>query len=157
MIAPVILVHQGLCVWIQGMDLIAFVHHGKPIVPIVRTKIFLVFSSNRITYHLKIFFIQASNVGCSCRNGGRCLLSVGSYICECPYGYNGMNCETSKPIDLHLTIFVHWFKENFSRRHLYSESLHERRYLSNSGTSQLYLSMPTGISRTNLSNLYVVI
>ncbi|CAF4756472.1 unnamed protein product, partial [Rotaria magnacalcarata] len=35
-----------------------------------------------------------SNIGCSCKNGGRCLMGLGSFICECPYGYNGMNCET---------------------------------------------------------------
>lgn len=47
----------------------------------------------------KIFvylFFLASNVGCSCRNGGRCIMGLGTYICECPYGYNGLSCETSK-------------------------------------------------------------
>jgi hypothetical protein len=38
----------------------------------------------------------ALNVGCSCKNGGRCIMGLGSYICECPYGYNGLSCETSK-------------------------------------------------------------
>jgi hypothetical protein len=46
-----------------------------------------------------MFFIEsriASNVGCSCKNGGRCLMGLGTYICECPYGYNGLSCETSQ-------------------------------------------------------------
>lgn len=34
------------------------------------------------------------NVGCSCKNGGRCIMGLGSYVCECPYGYNGLSCET---------------------------------------------------------------
>lgn len=42
------------------------------------------------------FFLLASNVGCSCKNGGRCISGLGTYICECPYGYNGLSCETSK-------------------------------------------------------------
>ncbi|CAF1209171.1 unnamed protein product [Rotaria sp. Silwood1] len=36
----------------------------------------------------------AFNIGCSCKNGGRCIMGLGSYICECPYGYNGLSCET---------------------------------------------------------------
>ncbi|CAF4370459.1 unnamed protein product [Rotaria magnacalcarata] len=35
-------------------------------------------------------------VGCTCKNGGRCIMGLGTYICECPYGYNGVNCETRK-------------------------------------------------------------
>ncbi|CAF4792808.1 unnamed protein product, partial [Rotaria socialis] len=34
------------------------------------------------------------SVGCTCKNGGRCIMGLGTYICECPYGYNGVNCET---------------------------------------------------------------
>jgi len=36
----------------------------------------------------------AYQVGCSCKNGGRCVMNYGSYGCECPYGYTGINCET---------------------------------------------------------------
>jgi hypothetical protein len=36
----------------------------------------------------------AYQVGCSCKNGGRCVMNYGSYGCECPYGYTGVNCET---------------------------------------------------------------
>ena len=38
----------------------------------------------------------AFSVGCTCKNGGRCMMGLGTYICECPYGYNGLNCETSE-------------------------------------------------------------
>jgi hypothetical protein len=38
----------------------------------------------------------AFSIGCTCKNGGRCIMGLGTYICECPYGYNGVNCETSK-------------------------------------------------------------
>ena len=37
----------------------------------------------------------AFNVGCTCKNGGQCIMGLGTYICQCPYGYNGVNCETS--------------------------------------------------------------
>lgn len=50
----------------------------------------------KIFSNIKIVAILGSNIGCSCKNGGRCLMGLGSFICECPYGYNGMNCETSK-------------------------------------------------------------
>lgn len=46
--------------------------------------------------YLIIVFILAFNVGCTCKNGGRCMMGLGTYICECPYGYAGVNCETSK-------------------------------------------------------------
>ncbi|CAF3969298.1 unnamed protein product, partial [Adineta steineri] len=36
----------------------------------------------------------AFSVSCSCKNGGRCMMGLGTYICECPYGYSGINCET---------------------------------------------------------------
>ena len=45
---------------------------------------------------LSFEFIIAFNIGCTCKNGGRCLMGLGTYICECPYGYNGLSCETSK-------------------------------------------------------------
>jgi hypothetical protein len=54
---------------------------------------------NSIRQRSVCFFIEyriASNVGCSCKNGGRCLMGLGTYICECPYGYNGLSCETSQ-------------------------------------------------------------
>ncbi|CAF2700607.1 unnamed protein product [Rotaria sp. Silwood2] len=35
----------------------------------------------------------AFTVGCTCKNGGRCIMGLGTYICECPYGYTGVNCE----------------------------------------------------------------
>lgn len=38
--------------------------------------------------------LSAYQVGCSCKNGGRCVMNYGSYACECPYGYTGINCET---------------------------------------------------------------
>jgi hypothetical protein len=38
----------------------------------------------------------AFSVSCTCKNGGRCIMGLGTYICECPYGYTGINCETSK-------------------------------------------------------------
>ncbi|CAF0865424.1 unnamed protein product [Rotaria sordida] len=37
---------------------------------------------------------RSYQVGCSCKNGGRCIMNYGSYGCECPYGYTGINCET---------------------------------------------------------------
>ncbi|CAF4818568.1 unnamed protein product, partial [Rotaria sp. Silwood1] len=36
----------------------------------------------------------AFTVGCTCKNGGRCMMGLGTYICECPFGYTGVNCET---------------------------------------------------------------
>lgn len=41
-------------------------------------------------------FVLAYQVGCSCKNGGRCVMNYGSYSCECPYGYTGINCETCR-------------------------------------------------------------
>ena len=31
-----------------------------------------------------------------CQNNGTCANTVGSYICACPTGYNGTNCEFGK-------------------------------------------------------------
>ena len=31
-----------------------------------------------------------------CRNGGQCRNSGSKYLCMCPRGYSGLNCETSK-------------------------------------------------------------
>lgn len=47
-------------------------------------------------FHLNLLFLVAFNVGCTCKNGGRCMMGLGTYICECPYGYTGVNCETRK-------------------------------------------------------------
>ncbi len=52
-------------------------------------------TNKKIVLDLIEYFI-ALNVGCTCKNGGRCIMGLGSYICECPYGYNGLSCETSK-------------------------------------------------------------
>ncbi len=77
------------------MDLLVYAHHGKMIVLMVcERKIWIVYIYIYI-YFDRIFCI-ALNVGCSCKNGGRCIMGLGSYICECPYGYNGLSCETSK-------------------------------------------------------------
>lgn len=43
-----------------------------------------------------VLFVLAFSVGCTCKNGGKCIMGLGTYICECPYGYNGVNCETRK-------------------------------------------------------------
>ncbi len=47
---------------------------------------------------ISLFFFSniylAYQLGCSCKNGGRCVMNYGSYGCECPYGYTGINCET---------------------------------------------------------------
>ncbi len=89
MIVQMIHVHRVQYVWILEMDLLAYAHHGKMIVPMV--------CQRNISIGFLIEFVcVALNVGCSCKNGGRCIMGLGSYICECPYGYNGLSCETSK-------------------------------------------------------------
>jgi hypothetical protein len=45
-------------------------------------------------FWIYIYISLAYQIGCSCKNGGRCVMNYGSYGCECPYGYTGINCET---------------------------------------------------------------
>jgi hypothetical protein len=103
-IAQKILVKMAQSVLIQKKVLIVFVHHGKKIVPDVNNnKNQFVFS----TIYLRISL--AYQVGCSCKNGGRCVMNYGSYGCECPYGYTGINCETCmKKIDVYVYIYIHY-------------------------------------------------
>jgi hypothetical protein len=75
------------------MDSVVFAHHGKMIAFTVRKMFFF---SNEDLIERLLFSFVAFSVGCTCKNGGRCIMGLGTYICECPYGYNGLNCETSK-------------------------------------------------------------
>lgn len=94
MIVQVIHVHRVLYALIQKMDSVVFVHHGKLIALTVRHFFFI-----QITIQSKKRrFSIAFNVGCTCKNGGRCMMGLGTYICECRYGYTGVNCEISKLI-----------------------------------------------------------
>lgn len=88
MIVRMIPVHRVLYVWIPKMVLVVYVHHGKMIAPMV--------DQTRKFSSIEFDSSVALNVGCSCKNGGRCIMGLGSYICECPYGYNGLSCETRK-------------------------------------------------------------
>ena len=94
MIVLLVHVHTVHYVLIQKMDLVAYAPLGKISVLTVRDgvnciKIWL--------FTLKL--LLAYNVGCSCKNGGRCVMGLGTYICECPYGYNGLSCETSECLE----------------------------------------------------------
>ena len=45
------------------------------------------------------FVYSSDNRECNsnpCRNGGICRDQIRSYVCECPLGYGGINCEISK-------------------------------------------------------------
>lgn len=90
MIVQVIHVRRVLSVLIREMDSVVSVHHGKVIAPMVRE------NCDYYECTKQKFSLVAFNVGCTCKNGGRCMMGLGTYICECPYGYTGVNCETSK-------------------------------------------------------------
>lgn len=80
-------------VLIRKKVLLVYVHHGKKIVHDVR----YVFNCSIDQLYIMFYdIIIAYQVGCSCKNGGRCVMNYGSYGCECPYGYTGINCETCK-------------------------------------------------------------
>lgn len=89
MIVPMIRARRAQSVSIPKMDSVASAHPGKKIASTVSGR-----SRLQKTLTNVFMFFVASNIGCSCKNGGRCVMSLGNYICECPYGYNGMNCET---------------------------------------------------------------
>ena len=93
MIVRMIHVHRERSVLIRKMDSVVYVHHGKMIALMVRKTNEL--SREEISDLLVFSMVIASNIGCSCKNGGRCIMGLGTYICECPYGYNGLSCETS--------------------------------------------------------------
>ena len=98
-----------------------------------------------------ISLLLASNVGCSCRNGGRCMMGMGNYICECPYGYNGLSCETSECSTSHRPAVSMLVRS--PRRHLYSQSVYEWWHMSIAGPTKFHMPMPTWISRTDLSDM----
>jgi hypothetical protein len=56
----------------------------------------LVTEENELIFLMNLNVCLAYQVGCSCKNGGRCVMNYGSYGCECPYGYTGINCETCR-------------------------------------------------------------
>ena len=51
-----------------------------------------------MTNELINFFIADINecAGSPCANGGTCHDQVGHFVCECPAGYEGTNCEIGK-------------------------------------------------------------
>ena len=52
------------------------------------------------TGELTFFFFSEDVDDCQpnpCLNHGKCVDGVNSYVCKCPRGFAGVNCEKSKP------------------------------------------------------------
>ena len=60
----------------------------------------VVFSQQLCTGELTFIFLSEDVDDCDpnpCLNHGKCVDGLNSYVCKCPRGFAGVNCEKSKP------------------------------------------------------------